>query len=340
MADRSPIEWLRGPDGRQGATWNPIVGCSVVSPGCTNCYAMRLAGTRMRHHPSRAGLTQDSKAGPVWTGEVRFMEQWLTQPLRWQKPRMIFVCAHADLFHESVPDEWIDRVFAVMALCPQHTFQVLTKRPERMREYLSRNDVSLLDRWSKAFGPGTFRMSSHELMARLSPFTTPEHRALYHAAYPVFPLPNVWLGVSVEDQRRANERVDILRGTPAAVRWVSAEPMLGPIIFRPEQLRSLDWVVAGGESGPNARPMHPDWARSLRDQCAAAGVPFLFKQHGEWIGVPDIRRLSGGSGPGFGAFDHCKYDQEHEAVHVGKKASGRLLDGVIHDGYPEARPHG
>ena len=392
MADRSPIEWLRGPDGRQGATWNPIVGCSVVSPGCTNCYAMRLAGTRMKTHPSRAGLTKDSKAGPVWTGEVRFMEQWLAQPLRWAKPRMIFVCAHADLFHENVPDEWIDRVFAVMALCPQHTFQVLTKRPERMREYLSRNDVSLLDRWSKAFGPGTFRMSSHELMARLSPFTTPEHRALYHAAYPVFPLPNVWLGVSVEDQRRADERIPILLDTPAAVRWISAEPLLGAL--DPARLciapkvagspragihvdalrgryvesgmpyigawdvdgpypanaspRGLDLVVAGFESGPRARPGHINWARALRDQCAQAGVPFFWKQNGEYEdGGPAWGAAAGSAadldGYVFVAPDGCVYRTREDAPRgayavrrVGKKASGRLLDGVIHDGYPEA----
>jgi protein gp37 len=130
MADSTKIEWT-------DATWNPITGCSVVSPGCTNCYAMRLAGTRLAHHESRAGLTRDTKAGPVWTGEVRFNEQWIDQPLRWRKPRLIFVCAHGDLFAEGVPDEWIDRVFAVMALAPQHTFQVLTKRSARMREYMS-----------------------------------------------------------------------------------------------------------------------------------------------------------------------------------------------------------
>ncbi len=120
MSDKSHIEWT-------DATWNPITGCSVLSPGCTHCYAMKLAGTRLRNHPSRAGLTTDSKAGPVWTGEVRFNAQWLLQPLGWSKPRMIFVCAHGDLFHDDVPVEWIDKVFAVMALAPQHTFQVLTK---------------------------------------------------------------------------------------------------------------------------------------------------------------------------------------------------------------------
>jgi len=131
MAGSSTIEWT-------DATWNPVTGCSVVSPGCINCYAMRLAGTRMRHHWSRQGLTNDSKAGPVWNGQVRFNEEWLDQPLRWRKPRRIFVAAHGDLFHEAVPDEWIDRCFAVMSLTPQHKHQVLTKRPDRMRDYLVR----------------------------------------------------------------------------------------------------------------------------------------------------------------------------------------------------------
>lgn len=131
MADGTKIEWT-------DATWNPITGCSVVSPGCTNCYAMKLAGTRLKHHPTREGLTTDSKAGPVWNGKVRFNESMLLDPLKWRRPRMIFVCAHGDLFAENVPDEWIDQVFAVMALAPHHTFQVLTKRPERMRAYLTR----------------------------------------------------------------------------------------------------------------------------------------------------------------------------------------------------------
>src|SRR5690606_24715195 len=151
---------------------NPITGCSVVSPGCTNCYAMRLAGTRLKDHPSRAGLTTMSKAGPVWNGTVRFNDKWLDQPLRWKRPRMVFVCAHGDLFHEAVPDEWIDQVFAVMELCPQHIFQVVTKRSKRLRRYLTANT----------------------------------------------PLLNVWLGVSVEDQARAGERIPDLLATPAAVR--------------------------------------------------------------------------------------------------------------------------
>ena len=322
MADRSPIEWLRGPDGRQGATWNPIVGCSVVSPGCTNCYAMRLAGTRMKSHPSRVGLTRDSKAGPVWTGEVRFMEPWLTQPLRWSKPRMIFVCAHADLFHEAVPDEWIDRVFAVMALCPQHTFQVLTKRPARMHAMMK-----------AVCRPGLPERVTGVLSRMARDGVVTQTDAMRAICRRVIALPNVWLGVSVEDQRRADERIGILGSTPAALRWVSAEPLLGRIDFDIDQLQVIDWVVAGGESGPGARPMHPDWARSLRDQCAAAGVPFLFKQWGEWAPAED-----------YPSEIQEQYDvqglADGHSIRVGKKAAGRLLDGVIHDGYPEARPHG
>jgi protein gp37 len=299
MADHTHIEWTE-------ATWNPITGCTVHSPGCTNCYAMKLAGTRLAHHPSRAGLTVDTKAGPVWNGQVRFNEEWLTQPLKWKRPRMIFVCAHGDLFHESVPDEWIDRVFAVMALCPQHTFQVLTKRSARMREYLTGIDNGGErmegEGWRSALVEGTAQSIWHQ---RTGDDTVAEWLAVH------LPLPNVWLGVSVEDQARADERVPDLLHTPAAVRWISAEPLLGEVkLFGGSDDRKriwnwltgetgtmhfdgpdfdygpkLDWIVVGGESGPGARPMHPDWARSLRDQCAAAGVPFFFKQWGEWAPI-------------------------------------------------------
>jgi len=279
MSDGTKIEWA-------DATWNPITGCSVISPGCTNCYAMRLAGTRLRHHPTRVGLTTGTKAGPVWTGEVRFNEEALVQPLHWRNPRRIFVCAHGDLFHESVPDDWIDQIFAVMAMCPQHIFQVLTKRAHRMHTYMTM--------LGKAPGP----------------------------------LPNVWLGVSVEDQVRADERIPILLDTPATIRWISAEPLLGPINLHsaqcretgscricPQCLGGLDWVVVGGESGPGARPMNPDWALSLRDQCAVSGVPFFFKQWGEWA-------------PGFMVAGQTLMNP------IGKKAAGRDLDGCEHNGFP------
>jgi protein gp37 len=343
MADHTKIEWTE-------ATWNPITGCSVISPGCTNCYAMELAGTRLADHPSRAGLTQDSKAGPVWTGEVRFNEQWLDQPLRWKRPRMIFVCAHGDLFHESVPDAWIDRVFAVMALCPQHTFQVLTKRADRMRVYMTTGRHVEIQMQTRSLG-------LHELKRRER-----MQGLVYRGA--LLPLPNVWLGVSVEDQQRADERIPDLLATPAAIRWISAEPLLGPInitdaMFACEErllddlTATIDWVVAGGESGKGARPMHPDWARSLRDQCAAADAPFFFKQWGEWadwgqLGFTQWRNATpqrpSYKGPIVGTFHGgdthfggpwaTQHRLETIFARVGKKRAGRLLDGVEHNGMP------
>ena len=362
MSDGTKIEWT-------DATWNPITGCSVVSPGCTNCYAMRLAGTRLRHHPTRAGLTRDSKAGPVWTGEVRFNEAALDQPLRWRRSRMIFVCAHGDLFAEGVPDAWIDRIFAVMALCPQHIFQVLTKRPERMRDYVSLMSTRWVLRLSQAINnSGDAAIEAADRPGR---------------PMPRWPLPNAWLGVSVEDQRRADERIPVLLDTPAAVRWISAEPLLGPVDFnrisrkdpKPPHnawtesalygcvtpwaegqsladlagaMPRLDWIVAGGESGPGARPMHPDWARSLRDQCAAAGVPFLFKQWGEWApgecsaGPPTRTEDAATWFDGRWSFERITpsasegmhIDDEPDVYRLGKKAAGRLLDGRTHDGFP------
>jgi protein gp37 len=336
MADGTAIEWT-------DATWNVVNGCSVISPGCTNCYAMRLAGTRLKHHPSRAGLTVDTKAGPVWNGQVRFNDAVMRQPLQWKRPRRIFVCAHGDLFHDAVPDAVIDQVFAVMALAPQHQFQVLTKRAQRMRDYLTGLPQRIAD-WACDSG----------------------------LDFVDLPLANVWLGVSVEDQVRADERVPLLLDTPAAVRWLSCEPLLGPVDLRTIELRpfgqrptdlsrrlgdyvqplcgnftdspKIDWVVAGGESGPGARPMHPDWARALRDQCAAAQVPFLFKQWGSWL--PGEVYAEGDQG----GFARCADGQAHGgrpthwwdgdafggqiSVDVGKKAAGRMLDGVTHDGFP------
>lgn len=350
MADKTKIEWT-------DATWNPITGCSVVSPGCTNCYAMRLAGTRLKHHPTREGLTTMSKAGPVWNGEVRFNEKALVDPLRWKRSRMIFVCAHGDLFAEGVPHEWLNRIFAVMAMAGQHTFQLLTKRPERMREYLKcRISKDLVyDIVVRSVAESTYKTSEQ---------------------LDVWPLPNVWLGVSVEDQRRADERIPHLLDTPAAKRFVSAEPLLGPIdlcditvkrtvgeqhfdaLFCEEDAgdcedlgnATLDWVIAGGESGPGARPIHPDWARSLRDQCAAAGVPFFFKQWGEYEPIidrerddPDWRRDYGGAYSDSEA-DICWLNVDggrgfhgerfHVMRKVGKRYSGRLLDGIEHNAMP------
>lgn len=236
MADRSSIEWT-------DATWNIVTGCSRVSRGCQNCYAERLAATRLKHHPSRAGLAD--RHG--WTGKVRFNESWLTQPMRWQDPRRIFVAAHGDLFHGNVPSEWIDAVFAVMHEAPRHTYQLLTKRPGRARDYFAAG------RWSD---PMTGKLPSY-----------------------------IHLGVSVEDQPTADERIPILLDIPAAVRWISAEPLLGQIeideyLWAGAGRPRLDWVVAGGESGPGARPLDPSWPRTLRNQCICARVPFFFKQWG------------------------------------------------------------
>lgn len=283
MADGTHIAWTE-------ATWNPITGCSVVSPGCTNCYAMQLAGTRLQHHQSRAGLTKPTKAGPVWTGEVRFNEQWLDQPLRWTRPRRVFVCAHGDLFHEGVPDEWIDLVFAVMACARQHTFQVLTKRPARMHAYLTGQDV--LDRIDCMIGDVVDRRS--DPLAR----RTTDLRAT--APYlsgddPPWPLPNVWLGVSVEDQARADERIPILLDTPAAVRWISAEPLLGPVDLIGIK---VDWVVIGGESGRNARPFNIGWGKSLIMQCQAEGVAVFMKQFGSNPVTHEFGPWTSGTGKG------------------------------------------
>lgn len=317
MSDGTGIEWT-------DATWNPIVGCSVVSPGCTNCYAMRMAAriekmavakleawqsdvgaTISRPSPFLyAGLTLPSKAGAVWTGKVaRAADETLTAPLRWKKPRKVFVNSMGDLFHEAVPDAWIDRVFAVMALAPQHTFQVLTKRSGRMRAYVS----------SRAVLDESGQPAEDVRCAMTTLAATPSRREMAPTlkAIPLgkicaggpWPLPNVWLGVSAEDQRRADERVPDLLATPAAVRFVSAEPLLGPIDFTninpPDNgyggrahgvdalskhnrvLRGvLDWVIAGGESGLNARPLHVAWARSIVDQCKAAEVACFVKQLG------------------------------------------------------------
>lgn len=265
---KTKIEWAE-------RVWNPITGCIKVSPGCANCYAERMA-KRLQAMGTRgyAGTVDDQGR---WTGQVNLIEEAIRLPLTWKKPRRIFVNSMSDLFHQHVFDSTIDKIFRVMIQAKQHTFLILTKHPERMYRYFH----DPLDDW-KRIGDDMDRADRI-----LEPGT-------------MFPIPNVWLGVSVEDQQRADERVPWLLKTPAAVRFVSAEPLLGPVDLRtytepcsyycdhggmyPEghhPARSkLDWVIVGGESGAGARPMRPYWARSLRDQCQAAGVPFFFKQWG------------------------------------------------------------
>lgn len=335
MADNTSIEWT-------GATWNIVTGCSVVSPGCTNCYAMRLAGTRLRNHFSREGLTTPSKAGPVWNGQTRVNWEWIDQPLSWARARDIFVCAHGDLFHESVAWEDIATIYGVMIAAHHlrgHRFQVLTKRSSRARMLL--NDEMF---WDVA--------NSHAgslVMDRVDPLDRhkDDARATLDDYAPDSPPPGIWLGVSVEDRTRLLQRTGDLRQSPAALRFLSCEPLIGDL--GDVLLDGIDWVICGGESGPGARPMHPDWARSLRDQCAAAGVSFFFKQWGAWTSIydrdrddPDWRRC-----PKTGDWDRKRWlnlaggqgfhgEHLHMMQNVGKKAAGRTLDGVIHNAMPEA----
>lgn len=370
------IEWT-------DETWNPIVGCSVVSPGCTNCYAMRMAARLEKIGvPHYAGTTKPSKAGAVWTGKLALApNSILLKPLKWKNPRRIFVNSMGDLFHESIPDEWIDKVFAVMALCPQHQFQVLTKRAERMLKYVIDCGRQLgrqgeIRHWIKTFTPwAADQFGDHrETNATVIRVSGSREAGTWN------PLPSVWLGISAERQEEADERIPLLLQTPAAVRFVSLEPLLGPIDlaringdprWQPSLYNSLtgerrvverggsvpvaskmdfshlDWVICGGESGPGARPMHPDWARSLRDQCKAADVPFFFKQwgswrwggrtHGGWYYYPG--GIVGGRQDGEGSIftpnnpDH-DWGDGYVAMRCKKQAAGRLLDGVEHSEWP------
>ena len=292
MSDKSAIEWT-------DATWNPIRGCSLVSDGCRSCYAMKQAHRFSGKGQAYEGLTRLGPNGPTWTGKIALIEDALDEPLHWKKPRRVFVNSMSDLFHEGVPAEFIERVFSVMALAERHTFQVLTKRADRMRAWFTarRFDVKGFAVLQTESGDG-------------------------HYAFP-WPLPNVWLGVSVENQHFADERIPLLLQTPAAVRFISAEPLLGPVDLRkvsdsqhgpdwhpligwktryqhkaqsPDECSlgvessscdargvqhpKLDWVIVGGESGPDARLFDLALARSIVQQCKAAGVPVFVKQLG------------------------------------------------------------
>ncbi len=333
MGAKTGIEWT-------DATWNPILGCSRVSEGCRNCYAETIAGRfGAGKETVYSGLTQIVNGRAVWTGKIKETRQ-LLQPLSWRTPRRVFVNSMSDLFHENVSDELRDRIFAVMALSPKHTFQVLTKRPERMLRYMTYH--------YRVVSPGP-REAVYGVVTQMRGYNRehPEWLRLACATSSCLnhPLPNLWLGVSVEDQKAADERIPLLLQTPAAKRFISAEPLLGAVDLeaaahgftcagtddgRSHPLRGLDWVICGGESGPNARPMHPDWARSLRDQCADADVPFFFKQWGEWRPRDQMpedtwQRLdAAGEVPGEAPY------------RVGKKAAGALLDGVEHKAFPAA----
>jgi protein gp37 len=321
MGDKTGIIWCE-------SSWNPIVGCSLVSPGCTACYAQSMAYRIERMNPTShyVGLTQMTKVGPVWNGTVRESPHHiLTLPTRWARPRRIFVNSMSDLFHEDLENQVIDKVFAIMMIAQHHTYQILTKRSDRMRVYM--ND------------PGTAvrvrMMVEHQVVMGSIPMP----------ADMSWPPKHVWLGVSAEDQKRWDERVPDLLQTRAHVRWVSAEPLIGPIDPRRITMKDvhsphlsygyypligavapwlsgqtvesctdpsnpkIDWIVTGGESGAKARPADPSWYRTIRDACAEAGVAFLHKQNGEYF----------------------------EGRRLGKHKAGRSLDGRTHDEYPEVR---
>lgn len=292
MGDKTSIQWTAGDDGTMGATWNPSMGCSRCSPGCGGgtpgplrggCYAERIAarfsGPGMRYH-GLAVMREDG--GAHWTGAMRLAsEDVLMRPLRWRRPRRIFVNSMSDLFHEGLSDADIDRVFAVMLACevlengPGHTFQILTKRAERMAHYFATEPAILVKRWALA-GDGAIHLKGGHVM-----FSEYVAGQCARRVSEVFPLRRVWLGVSVENQEWADKRVPWLLATPAAIRFASAEPLLGPIAVGGWMARpGVDWIIIGGESGHGARPFDMAWARAIIADCAAVGTACFFKQAG------------------------------------------------------------
>lgn len=315
----SAIEWT-------DETWNPVTGCDRTSPGCDNCYALTLAKRLKAMGQPKYQRDGDPRTSGPGFG-LTMHPQVLDQPLRWRKPRHVFVNSMSDLFHQGVTDEFIYSVWAKMSVTPRHTYQVLTKRPQRMAAWMEK----AVERW----GSGQLCV-----------------------------LPNVWLGTSIEDDRYTF-RADHLRNTPAAVRFLSLEPLLGPLPSL--DLTGIDWVIVGGESGPGARPMHPDWARDIRDRCQAAGVAFFFKQWGAWEPLEPVYADDGHDDvllDGYDDVDIVSLNRSGQIeaklpragghlghqpnpagapwwmARVGKRAAGRVLDGRTWDEYPTARKAG
>lgn len=288
MAGNSGIEWTN-------RTWNPLAGCTWKSSGCDHCYAAGMAlrleamaekdvaeGRDPGGKRKYMGIAQRRSDGQaVFNGKIHLDDDALGDPLRWKKPQMVFVNSMSDLFHKDVPDAFLDSAFMVMREAKRHTFQVLTKRPERMKEYVNK-------RWT---------------------------------ALGLFEARNIWLGTSVENQTMADERLGHLVNTRAHVRFVSFEPLLGPVDVR-HWLQSIHWVIVGGESGKGARPMHPDWARWLRDQCREEWAKYFFKQWGEYLPANLVENQATYPDSALAA-----YPGNGIAIRVGKKAAGRLLDG-------------
>lgn len=329
MSYKSKIEWTE-------ATWNPIAGCTKCSPGCENCYAERMSYRLMA---MERGRLEDEIAGKYsqvvdnrfggWNGRIYCDEFALKQPLHWRKPRRIFVCSMSDLFQEKVPFDFIDKVFGVIEKCPHHTFQILTKRAKRMAKYFKG------------------KIQARRIVQSVARNTDgcKEVNSL--------PLSNLHLGVSISNQAEADEKIPILLQIHAAVQWLSIEPMLGPIdllncngvmAFGGSYGAWIDGVVVGGESGPGARPMHPDWVRSIRDQCVAADVPFFFKQWGNWIPGKRLGEIiwdstHEASSKEFRDVNNSSVFQFPDGQYIfrsrSKKTAGRILDGREWNEYPE-----
>jgi protein gp37 len=358
MSARTGIEWT-------DATWTPVTGCEQITPGCAHCYA------KSEHDRRHAAYLAGKKMAPQYAvpfEKVQLQPQRLTEPLSWQKPRRIFVCSGADLFHDDVPFEYIAQVFAVMSLAERHTFQVLTKRPARMLAFFKWVDdegARLRDSHIHGSWDGTNVVTLHACEADLGDRFNRALSAVADDFPPAWPLRNVWVGVSVENQRFADVRIPLLLKTPAALRFLSCEPLLEALDIRAyvttlagvlccprcgfrtnrfsrcpnddaELTRDIavDWVIVGGESGSSKeriRPMHPDWARSLRDQCVAAGVPFLFKQWGTFTyRPPNAEAIVLSDDPS----DTTSARSNGYFARVGKKRAGRELDGRTWDEFP------
>lgn len=384
MSVQSKIEWTH-------ATWNPIRGCTRVSPGCGGpgdqggCYAERMAARFSKPSQWGHGYAEMRDGKPRWTGRVELIRDNLITPLRWGKPKKIFANSTSDLFHEALPDDEIACVYAYMCAAYWHTFQVLTKRPDRAQKLLSSDKFrEMICSYLLMTVTDAGELGLYDPLAR----RTDDWRAQCPDPTETWPLVNVWHGTSAERQPEADERIPRVLETPAAIRFVSAEPLLGAVdlkqylfwiqcqdCFRGRtrvsghffdekcpvcagtgtEKRGLDWVIVGGESGPRARHCHPDWVRSIRDACQAAGVPFFFKQWGEWAPGDAFGLISDGP-------IHDRHGKVRDWMHryvvcedradrlrghsftehatdliyrVGKSRAGRLLDGRVWNEFPE-----
>lgn len=323
------IEWTRGADGSKGQTWNPVSGCIWNDAACDHCYAASM--TRRLEAMGQADYTGLTTA-KHFNGVVRLLEHRLDVPLRRKKPTRWFVNSMSDLFHKSVPFGFVDKVFAVMALCPQHTFQILTKRPERMAEYFVDDlrsfkiDYIANVNWDKRHGEGAC-------------MSLPQWK---------YPLPNVWLGCSVGNQAAADKSRDHFRKVIAAVKFVSYEPAIGPVDWGGWEF--VDQIISGGESGPNGRPSNPQWHRNTRDYCTSRGIAYFFKQWGSWALCTRENGFQGHVMPntpkrfcwvdmqGNTACPSAKEltaDPVYAMGRTNKKRAGRLLDGREWNEMPE-----